>query len=208
MLDCQAGKGWVSRGRNGTAPPAPVPGMCSDPGCAPGTNDADWRVVNLPHDFVVENDPSQSADKSHGYLPYSSYWYRKHFTLPASAAGATIYIEVEAAQTKSQVYLNGFLLGTHDFGYTPNNYFFNSTVANVGGDNLLAIFVDASEPDSWWYDGATAKAANRPRAPLPPPPPPPPLFPTSPRPRRRRRRLFPPRARACVQAAASTATCG
>ena len=149
MAQCQQARGWVSRGRNASAPPPPpVPGRCADPGCAPGTDDSGWRVVNLPHDFVVEGDPSEAADKSHGYLPYSKAWYRKHISLPAAAAGSTIWIDVEGAQTTSEVYLNGVLLGTHGYGYTPNSYWVNSSVANYGGDNLLAIFVDATTPVS------------------------------------------------------------
>ena len=158
MQDCAPGKGWVSRGRNASAPAPPVPGKCSDPGCEPGTDDSGWRVVNLPHDAVVENDPSPAADKSHGYLPYSKMWYRKHLALPAAAAGSTIWIEVEAAQTASQVYMNGFLLGTHDYGYTPNSYWVNASVANFGGDNVLAIFVDATNPDSWCVRAGGARA--------------------------------------------------
>jgi Glycosyl hydrolases family 2, sugar binding domain/Glycosyl hydrolases family 2 len=153
IISCQPGEGWISGGRNSTPPAPPVPGKCSDPGCDPNTNDANWRVVTLPHDFVVEGNFSQNADKSHGYLPYAKAWYRKHFTLPSSASTSTAWISIGAAQTNSQVYLNGYLLGTHAYGYTPMEYYINSTIANYGGDNVLAILVDATNPDSWWYDG-------------------------------------------------------
>ena len=64
MATCQHGAGWVSRGRNATEPPS---SDCTEAGCEPGTNDANWRQLDLPHDFVVEGNFSESADKSHGY---------------------------------------------------------------------------------------------------------------------------------------------
>lgn len=80
---CITGFGWVSAGRT-VAPPVPV-NNCTDPGCLPNTNDASWRVLNVPHDFVVENNFSESASKSQGYLPFGKAWYRKHMTFPESA---------------------------------------------------------------------------------------------------------------------------
>lgn len=131
--------GWVSRGRPGSPPPPPAPGaQCSDPGCLPGTDDSGWRSLNLPHDFVVEGDPVPSGPESQGYLPLGTAWYRKHFTIPSASAGATMWVEIEAAQTSSTVYLNGFLLGSHGFGYTPSRYFLNASQINFGADNLLA----------------------------------------------------------------------
>jgi len=154
MSDCTPEAGWLSRGRD-VASPSPNPSNgCSDPGCSPNTNDADWRALDLPHDFVVENNFSSTADKSHGYLPYGKAWYRRHITFPDTAKGATIYIDVEAAQTKSQVYFNGQLLGSKVYGYTNGRYYITESQINwSGADNLLAIFVDATQPDSWWYDG-------------------------------------------------------
>lgn len=152
MANCESGPGWQSRGRNVSPTPPPNPaGNCTDPGCLPSTDDSGWRSLDLPHDFVVENNFSQSADKSHGYLPYGKAWYRKHLTFPASAEGATIWIDFEAVQTTSMVYLNGYLLGTKDYGYTNARYWVEASQVNWGGaDNLLAVYVDATKPDSWW----------------------------------------------------------
>ena len=146
---CQAAPGWVSRGRNASGPPPPGPGpaACTDPACQPGTDDSTWRSLSLPHDFVVEGTFSPSADKSHGYLPFGAAWYRRHLTIPSSLSGATLYIDLEGAQTKSTVYLNGALLGQHNFGYTPSRYFLNNSQVNFDKDNVLAVFVDATAPD-------------------------------------------------------------
>jgi hypothetical protein len=77
--------------------------------------------------------------------------YRKHLVFPDDARNATMWIDFEAIQTTSVVYLNGKLLGSHGFGYTNSRYFLEPSVVNWGGaDNVLAVFVDATQPDSWW----------------------------------------------------------
>jgi beta-galactosidase len=110
--------------------------------------------VDVPHDFVVEGNFSSSADKSHGYLPYGVGWYRKHFTPPAGLSGAGIaYITFDGVQTSSDVWLNGVHLGSWPYGYTGSRYFVNSTILHYGEENTLAVRVDATHPDGWWYDG-------------------------------------------------------
>jgi hypothetical protein len=45
-------------------------GKCDLAECLPDTDDSAWRLLALPHDFVVEGTFSQSADVMHGFLPY------------------------------------------------------------------------------------------------------------------------------------------
>eukprot|EP01065_Artemidia_motanka_P025115 TRINITY_DN2_c0_g1_i2.p1 TRINITY_DN2_c0_g1~~TRINITY_DN2_c0_g1_i2.p1 ORF type:complete len:806 (+),score=288.60 TRINITY_DN2_c0_g1_i2:52-2469(+) len=130
-------------------------GPCVDPECQSGFDDSAWRALNLPHDFVVEGNFTPSGNMSHGYLPFNKGWYRKHVTIPADWRNGQVWLEVDAAQTQSIVYLNGELLRIHDSGYT--SYHINLADANAtvnwGSTNVFAIFVDATQPDSWWYDG-------------------------------------------------------
>lgn len=150
---CDSGKGWKSRGRKVAPAPAPTPGQdCVEAYCKPDFDDAPWRNVDLPHDFVVENAPSQSGDKSHGYFPYSKGWYRYHFTVDAAAKGKSVWIDFDGVQRDSTAYLNGKFLGNHLSGYTSFRYNI-SDVAIYGGKNVLAVRVDATKPDGWWYDG-------------------------------------------------------
>jgi len=151
---CTGGTGWVSRARTPPKPPAPPApgGGCSDPHCAPGTDDSAWRVVDVPHDFVVEGNFTPTAIMSHGYLPLGKGWYRKHLTVPAEykSQATVMYLDVDGAQSSSSVYLNGFFVGSHNSGYTAARYFLNASWINFGSDNLLAVFVDGTEPDGWW----------------------------------------------------------
>ena len=45
-------------------------------------------------------------------------WYRRHLTIPASLATATMWLDVDGAGAQSQVWLNGMTLGSHNSGYT------------------------------------------------------------------------------------------
>lgn len=147
---CAPGPGWVSRGRSQLPPPPPAAGDCTVPECDPATDDSAWRALDLPHDFVVEGNFSESASTSQGYLPFGIGWYRRHLIVPAELSASNLWLELDGAQTDSTVYLNGKLLGpTHSFGYTESRYFVNNSVVNFGAANLLAIKVDGTHPDGW-----------------------------------------------------------
>lgn len=118
----------------------------------PGYRDAGWRTVHLPHDYVVEGTFTPTADASHGSLPTAPAWYRKTFTLPASAQGKSVWIEFDGVYRDSKVTLNGKLLGEHPSGYTGFRYDI-SKVARFDGPNVLAVHVDPTAQEGWWYEG-------------------------------------------------------
>lgn len=143
-----------------TSQAAPTPGAaCTSAGCDPGTDDSSWRLLDLPHDFVVEGDFSQTAPGGQGYLPEGRAWYRRHLTLPAALALSTIWITFDGIQTQSYVYLNGHCLGFHASGYTASRYAINASVAAFGQDNVLAVFADGSKPDGWYVRDWAARTA-------------------------------------------------
>ena len=122
--------------------------------------DSTWRPVNLPHDWAVELPFDQKANGSHGYKPVgpgfpanSVGWYRRKFTLSAEDKGKRLWLEFDGVYRKSQVFLNGYKLTHHEGGY--NSFRCDITdVANCGGANLIAVRVDASEVEGWFYEGA------------------------------------------------------
>lgn len=118
-------------------------------------DDSGWRVVDAPHDFVVEGDFSPTADSKHGSLPRNVSWLRKHFVLPASA-NATIWLEFEGVFHYAQFYLNGHFLADHSCGYTGFTLRLdNATGLHVGNGkaNVLAVRADASFGSGHWYEG-------------------------------------------------------
>ena len=159
--DCSRPEGgWQGEGRE-VLPPAPAPtSVCNEtstPQCGVSFDDSSWRVVDVPHDFVVEGAFSESADMSHGYLPYGKAWYRKHFVVPeyAETPDSAVFLDFDGVMVNADVYLNGAFLGHHAGGYTPFRFEVTSIGAPLtfGADNVIAVFVDATTPDSWWYDG-------------------------------------------------------
>ena len=69
--------------------------------CQPSFDDSNWRVIDVPHDFVVEGSFTRSADQAHGYLPFGVGWYRKHMDLPAQDADAVYELTFDGVQVQS-----------------------------------------------------------------------------------------------------------
>ena len=127
---------------------------------ASGYNDSSWRTVNVPHDWAVELPFDPHAAANHGFKPVgpgfpanSIGWYRRSFNLSADDRGKRLWLESDGAYRKSQVFLNGYMLDHHEGGY--NGFRCDVTdVARCGGSNGLAVRVDASEDEGWFYEGA------------------------------------------------------
>jgi hypothetical protein len=168
--DCSAnvtGTQWVSFARSTPAPGPPAPGKepCLDPSqpCAPGFNDQSWRVVNTPHDFIVEGIPNESCDRGHGYLCFNKSWYRKDFTVDSSAQGDLVWLDFDGVYKNSDMWLNGAYLGHFTSGYVSFRYYLHNAtmpnsstpVLNYGATpNVLAVLVDAlTEQEGWFYEG-------------------------------------------------------
>lgn len=119
-------------------------------------NDAQWRSLNLPHDWSIESNFSSSfpATNQGGALPGGIGWYRKTFTVPASSADKNTRIEFDGVYKNSEVWINGHYLGKRPYGYI--NFSYNLTpYLKYGKPNVLAVKVDNSlQPDSRWYSGS------------------------------------------------------
>ena len=119
---------------------------------APGFDDSRWRRLDLPHDWSIEGRLSPTLNSCTGYLPGGIAWYRKHFTVNDSLP--VHYIYFEGVYNRSEVYLNGHLLGKRPNGYV-SFYYDMTPYLNKDGENVLAVRVDHSrEADSRWYTGS------------------------------------------------------
>src|SRR5690242_12278877 len=123
-------------------------------------NDDGWRTVNIPHDWAAELPFDKKADGSHGYKPIgpgfpsnSIGWYRCSFPLSETDKGRRLWLQFDGVYRKCQVFLNGYKLTHHEGGY--NGFRCDITdMANYNGKNVLAVRVDASEFEGWFYEGA------------------------------------------------------
>jgi beta-galactosidase len=131
-----------------------------DGAAAPGFDDEGWRLVNLPHDFAIELPFDPRASASHGYravgprFPENSVgWYRKRFCVPAGDLGRRIRLELDGAFRAARVFVNGFFVGEEPSGTLGASYDI-SDYLDYGGENVVAVRVDASMEEGWYYEGA------------------------------------------------------
>ena len=120
-------------------------------------SDAQWRQLNLPHDWSIEGEFSQKAPAGTGggALPGGLGWYRKTFTLPVSAKGKLIFIEFDGVYRNSEVWINGHYLGKRPYGYSTFEYELTPHLVYGAKPNVIAVKVDNSQqPNSRWYSGS------------------------------------------------------
>jgi len=134
-------------------------GASSGPAAA-GFVDTAWRSVQIPHDWAVELPFDPAADRNHGYkaigpqYPKSSVgWYRRTFGLPASDEGRRIWLTFDGVYRNATVWVNGWLVKRHESGYSPFREDITAAV-NFGGANTIAVRVDATKFEGWFYEGA------------------------------------------------------
>jgi len=123
-------------------------------------DDRAWRMLDLPHDWAVELPFDSKGSLSHGFkalgrnFPENSVgWYRKHFFIPKADEGKRISIQFDGVFRQFSVWVNGFYLGTEPSGFTGMEYNL-SEYLNYGGENMIAVRVDASMEEGWYYEGA------------------------------------------------------
>ncbi len=120
-------------------------------------DDSGWRLLDLPHDWSIEGEFSESnpASPGGGALPGGTGWYRKTFKIDPSQKEKLIYIEFDGIYRNSEVWINGNYLGKRPYGYSSFRY--ELTPYLIYGDemNVLAVKVDNSkQPNSRWYSGS------------------------------------------------------
>lgn len=127
---------------------------------SPKFDDRTWRVLDLPHDWAVELPFDQRGTENHGSkaighnFPENSVgWYRKTFTVPKEDLGKRLEIEFDGVYRDSTVWLNGFQLGVEPSGYSSFHYDMTDYI-NYGGPNVIAVRVDATLEEGWFYEGA------------------------------------------------------
>ena len=132
--------------------------VLGDPGGAEARSfeDANWRTVELPHDWSIEGRPSKDnpTGSEGGYFPAGAGWYRKTFSAPPERRGKRVIVEFDGVYRDATVYLNGHKLGNQPYGYTSFSFDVTPDL-DFSGLNVLAVRVDNSaQPNSRWYSGS------------------------------------------------------
>ena len=129
----------------------------------PKLNDSGWRTLNLPHDWAVELPFVQSSNNdvlSHGYKPVGGLfpetsigWYRKHFTVDRKDSGQRMQLQFDGVFRDANFWINGIYLGNNKSGYIGAGYDITDFI-NYNRDNVIAVRVDATQYEGWFYEGA------------------------------------------------------
>ncbi|MDD2385235.1 MAG: beta-galactosidase GalB [Bacteroidales bacterium] len=116
--------------------------------------DADWRTLNLPHDWGIEGPFRDDLVNETGLLPWQGVgWYRKSFVVSENEKDKQIFIDFDGAMANAKVWLNGQFVGEWPYGYT--SFRFNLTpYIQFGKKNIIAVRLDTENLGSRWYPGA------------------------------------------------------
>jgi beta-galactosidase len=127
----------------------------------PQFDDSGWRLVDLPHDWSIEDMPGTQSpfnrdaisQVSGGFTTGGTGWYRKSFNIPSELAAKRILIQFDGVYMNPEVWINGVSLGSHPYGYTSFLFDITDNV-NFGKPNILAVKVRNEGENSRWYSGS------------------------------------------------------
>ncbi len=127
----------------------------------PDFNDTQWRKIDLPHDWSIENlphthspfDSNAISQVSGGFTTGGVGWYRKTFVVPKIKKGEQVQIQFDGIYMNADIWLNGHHLGNHPYGYTSFWYDITDDI-NFGRENVLAVQVKNVGKNSRWYSGS------------------------------------------------------
>jgi len=122
-------------------------------------DDSSWQDVSIPHN-PPKNPPN--PDPLRPDWPNYSYegvgWYRKHYNIDSSKQVNKIFIEFEAANTVTDIWINSTHLTTHYGGYLPFTVDITDYANFSPTENVIAVKVDNTDnPDvpignSGWFN--------------------------------------------------------
>ncbi|MGD1084163.1 MAG: sugar-binding domain-containing protein [Verrucomicrobiota bacterium] len=107
-------------------------------------DDSTWQTVSTPHSFNDVDSFNVIIDHSGGDRGkfQGLTWYRKHFKLPAAAAGSKVFIEFEGMRQAGKIYFNGKSVGLYENGITGYGLDISDAALFGDQDNVLAVQVD------------------------------------------------------------------
>jgi hypothetical protein len=160
-LDYEALRPWLLAAgteliNDGVSKPVRPPG---NPGAKvsfvqPSFDDANWRKLDLPHDWGIEGPFAQELAAETGKLLWQGTgWYRRRFFLPKREVGRRIAPDIDGAMAFSAVWLNGQFAGGWPYGYSSFRLDLTPWL-RFDGDNVLAIRLYNRPESSRWYPGS------------------------------------------------------
>lgn len=112
-----------------------------------------WQDVNLPHDYVIDQVPDKHNNDTLAFVKTENSWYRKHFKLSEEDHGKRISLYFEGVTNCCTVWVNSCLVKRNFCGYVPFEIDITDYLYYGEADNVVALYIDASVHEGWWYDG-------------------------------------------------------
>jgi beta-galactosidase len=121
----------------------------------PEFDDKNWQVLDVPHDWVIEEPFDRKYNPHTGGLPIAGIgWYRKHFRIPVGSADRRYAVEFDGAMANARVFLNGRELGGRPYGYIAFSFDLTRDLHFGDADNIIAVRLETEQESSRWYPGA------------------------------------------------------
>ncbi len=133
--------------------------------------DSCWRIVDLPHDFQIEqpwvvpsiDEQADNSDKAanvksrlsaRAFKELGRGYYRKELTVEKELQGKRVLLDFGGIMLVGDVYLNGERIGGTDYGYLGFDIDVTDKL-NYGEPNIIEVVADTGEANnSRWYTGA------------------------------------------------------
>lgn len=124
-------------------------------------DDSQWRLVNLPHDWSIENIPGTNSpftadaitEVSGGFTVGGTGWYRKHFYVDTAEKGKCIVVAFDGIYMNADIWVNDRHVANHVYGYTAFELDITDYV-RFGEKNLIAVRVKNEGLNCRWYTGS------------------------------------------------------
>jgi len=133
----------------------------------PSFDDSAWRLLDLPHDWSIEDLPNQTKDSivgpfskasigkmGTGYTVGGTAWYRKTFVVDKNNATKVVYLQFDGVYQNADVWVNGKHVGNHPYGYTSFYYNITPYLNPAGENNTVAVQVKNEGLNARWYSGS------------------------------------------------------
>lgn len=116
-------------------------------------DDSSWRVLDLPHDFQIEQPWDKGAGGARGFKAMGTGWYRKTFKAEPEWKGKRVLLDFEGIMLVGDVWVNGQKVGGTDYGYLG----FETDITKLlryDADNVVAVSASTGKKGgSRWYTG-------------------------------------------------------
>lgn len=146
----------------------------------PDFDDKGWAEVQVPHDWAIDlpfekpavsahhDDATVSGEKNkddalaaHGFKPLgrdypatSVGWYRRVLPIVPGDADRSLWLEFDGVFRDGIVFVNGYVVARNESGYAPFAVDLGDFLDYSGKPNVIAVRVDASLGEGWFYEGA------------------------------------------------------